>query len=159
MTIASKGATRTMAFLLDRSGSTKITENVIASAMNKSLVYFWTDRTMERLLLERTNDSILSEELLHQAARNSNLQIFQSIWSRCQEPKVSSALIRAAAGNEHHWEPFKFLVEKTRNLPLGEDIVETIVGSQKDAEEFLDFCFKGKPSLAVTQNVLVKATW
>lgn len=90
---ASKGVPRTMMFLLKHCGDAKITENVIASALNTSRIAMGADVTMVRLLLERAFDVPISEKLLDLAARKGTIETFESIWTRCHEPKVFSTLL------------------------------------------------------------------
>jgi len=93
MTTASKEVPRTMEFLLKRSSDVKITENVIASALKAPNFDFWADMAMVRLLLERAIDLPISEKSLDPAARNATIETFESVWTRCYEPNVSSTLL------------------------------------------------------------------
>lgn len=154
---ASKGAARTMVFLLTRSGNAKITENVIASALKVPVRGWWADMTMVRLLLERAVDLPMSEKSLDLAARNGTIETFKSVWTRCHEPNVSSTLLQAAAENIHDLKTIKFLLDKIEDFHIGEEIIEAIIDRKEGAIEMLELCIDRKLSLNITQNVLIKA--
>ena len=157
MVTASQGAPRTMAFLIKHSSNATITESVIASALKAQGPSFFEDMTMVRLLLERAFDMPISGELLELAARNGTIGIFKSIWRRCQEPKVSSSMLRAAVGNTRDLRIIKSLLEGTEDFHVGEEIVEAIVDRPEGAEEIFNMCIDRRLSFNVTQRVLLKA--
>lgn len=157
MAAASEGTPRTMAFLLTRSGDAKITENVIASALEATGPAYGADMAMVRLLLERAVDLPLSEKALDLAARNGTIETFKSVWTRCSEPNVSSTLLQAAAGNRRDLKPMKFLLDKIKDFYIGEEIIEAIIDREEGAIEMLELCMDHKLSLNITHNVFMKA--
>jgi len=157
MTTASKGVPRTMVFLLKRSGDANITENVIASALGAPPSDLWADKTMVRLLLERAVDVPISEKLLDLAARNGTIKTFESVWTRCHEPNVSSTLLQAAADSLRDLNTMKFLLDKIEDFHIGEEIIEVIINRREGAMEMLELCIERKLSLNITHNILIKA--
>ena len=151
---ASEGAVRTMAFLLRRSGDRSFTEKVIAGEIETPV-----NSTMFGLLLEQAVDLPISDTFLAKAARNSTIESFQLVWSRCQTPKVSSILLQAAAENPQRLEIIKFLLDQIESIDINEDFITAviIVAGASEAAEILELCIERNLPLNITRKVLVGA--
>lgn len=152
MTAASEGMPRTMAFLLNRTSNEMITEDVLLSAPGRITLY--SDEMMI-FLLEKAIDVPMTERLVNRAARYCSVNhCLPLIWARSGQSKISPALAQAAAEN---YENFKFLLDETGDVEIGEEVLETIVNKNCHAIETLTMLLDRSIHFSITPKVLIKA--